>query len=154
MEALRLPIALSVLLFCVVILSFSSSAQVYQWQDQHGVVHFSDKPFTGAIKLKLIELNKQGNNEDGADQLERNRKWFSKYSMQRQRREAAAIKKRRKKSSKLALRGAERCQKLKHKLADVRDKYRAQKRRGISFVLAKQQKMKIELQQKKIKREC
>lgn len=136
------------------VISLEAKAQIYQWRDEQGVVHFSDKPVSGAKKVRLIELNKQPANDDGANQLERNRRWFNKYSEQRYQRQTNATTARRVQQRKSSQKGASRCQKLKTKLADVKDKYRAQKRQGISFVLAKQQKQKIKLQQNKIKREC
>lgn len=41
-------------LFVSLMLTFCSSfGQVYKWTDSQGVVHFSDKPHEGAVKLKI-----------------------------------------------------------------------------------------------------
>lgn len=150
----QILIRLSLAIIISAVICSKVSAQVYQWQDEQGVIHFSDKPVSGAEKVRLIELNKQPANDDGTNQIERNRRWFNKYSEQRYRRQAAATEARRKQRRSSSQKGADRCHKLKTKLADVKDKYRAQKRQGISFALAKQQKQKIKLQKNKIKREC
>jgi len=145
-----------ILLPCSFLLSLISTplyAQVYQWEDENGVIHFSDRPAAKAKQVKLIDLNKQVDNEDGKKQIKRNKNWFKHRSQQRYKAEVAAAKAGKKKN-KAAAKHALACKKLSIKLADMRDKYRSQKRKGISYKAAQKQKLAIELQRKKIKREC
>lgn len=128
-------------------------AQVYQWEDENGVIHFSDRPTGKAKQVNLIDLNKQADNKDGKKQIKRNKEWFKQRSQQRYKAEVAAAKAGKKKN-KAAAKHARACKKLSNKLADMRDKYRSQKRKGISYKAAQKQKQAIELQRNKIKREC
>ena len=124
------------------------TAQVYQWEDEKGVVHYSDKPISGAKQLKLIEINKQANNSDGLSQIQRNKQWF-----QQQRKSKKPNKAKPRKQASVS-KQQQKCSKLNNKLADLKDKYRAKKRRGIRYSEAANIEMAIELQENKIKREC
>jgi hypothetical protein len=154
MEYLKLRCAVLLLIILLFVISFSSSAQVYQWQDDSGVTHFGDKPVIGATQLTLIELNKQSANKEGSNQLERNRKWFGKYSKLRAQRELAAASNQRKKYRAATKKIQLHCGKLRSKLASIENKYKAQKRSGITFKLAQQKETQLQLQRERVEREC
>lgn len=49
----KIPVSILILLLC----SFSASAEIYKWIDQHGKTHFTDKPPAGQkteeVRLKI-----------------------------------------------------------------------------------------------------
>jgi len=62
----------------IIILSFSSNAEIFQWKDKNGNIHFSDKP--NADKSSKPITLKQGNNVSFTKQ--KSDDWLKSYDQQ------------------------------------------------------------------------
>ncbi len=134
-------------------LARAAADALYHWVDEQGRSHYSDQPVDGAELIEVAGPQRQSDHDDDAARKEANKAWFEAQQKRREK-DAAAAKKADAKRKAAAKKQANRCETTARRLADKEAELAAKKRAGISVAKESQLKIRIDLLQGKLEREC
>jgi len=73
---------------------YAAAAEVFRWTDEHGQVHFSQRPPPGgARKMDLPETGSVGNDSDLVERRQRERRLLEAYDYEREQKKARQARK-------------------------------------------------------------
>ena len=154
-KRILIPLMLVLCIFSVE----ESKADIYQWTDENGKIHFGDK--LPEYKIKNKEILKQDNPSSlikgSAEDIQRERKQAESWYIQRiekSRVDDIKIKKKEKERVRENKIKQKKCEKYKKKLSDYEAQLKAKKRAGIKPSHENQMKITIEQYQRDVAHYC
>lgn len=147
---------------CLLLLTFlhiPAIAEIYQWEDEQGRIHFGDELPKKDIKnskkhiAKKVSVVVQGSEKDNERNRKQADKWYEKRLQQS--RVEDAQKKRENKYNRAARRERDKkCERYKKYLGDTQQKLRAYKRAGVRPRVANKIKIRIEQYERDVEYYC
>lgn len=147
-----------VLIFLTLAYSSIAHSEIYQWEDQHGNIHYSDSPPEQNIKsTKIKQPNAQSIIKGSEEDSKRKRQQAADWRKQRyQQSQTEALKKKRDKKIRKAELNSEKkkCERYQKKLNDIQKKLKAHKRAGIRPAYESKLRIRIEQYQRDVDYYC
>jgi len=139
---------LSAFLFLLIFLNIPSIAEIYQWEDEQGRVHFGDELPKKDVKnskkhiAEKVPVVVQGSEKDSKRNRQQADSWYEKRLQQS--RAEDAQKRRDDRSNKAAKKEREKkCEHYKKYLSDTTEQLRAHKRAGVRPRVENKMKLRI-----------
>lgn len=150
---------ISILLLLAIELSFSTvvKADIYQWKDKNGKVHFSDALPESAESVKKLNEKPEPAIKGGQEDTERNQEqaksWYKERLKQSKKedKEAEIVERAKKREIK---KQRKKCQQSRKKLEDKKAELKARKRAGIRPRIENQMEINIEMLERDVDYYC